>query len=221
MSQFATTAELRSYLDTQQNTGRFSDTNLTFLLQTASNFLERRTGRRITSTGSNATYTASTNGEAFVPIPDFRSISSVTLQGVTLDADTTYWPVASRQSQDIITGIQVRPFRRGMGSRWYLGNPEWFDRNLDSPLYPGGPWGRYSTPNDLIVVGLDGWFSTPPEWKMAAMVLAGYYLEHRNSLLTGIALTPEGNVLDYTNYPPEVRDLIESWRIGQEAVLTG
>ena len=46
MSQFATAVQLRTYLDTTKATGRYTDENLDFMLETASNQLERATDRK-------------------------------------------------------------------------------------------------------------------------------------------------------------------------------
>lgn len=217
MSRFATPAELRDFLEVSGTTGRKSDVNLGLLLDAASDFLERRTGRTITSTGSNTTRTFSTNGRPYIAIGDWRTIDSVTSQGVTLELDSTYWTVKSSQTSDIIVGLQLRPFGRG---RWdYRSNPEWFDRNLDSWLYPGNWGGTTSLPNDLVVTGLGGWTETPAVWKHATMALAAYYFHHADALYAGARQTPEGNVFDLGSLPVEVRDLISDWSLSEMAVI--
>jgi hypothetical protein len=214
VSQFATAAELRSYLDINATTGRASTTNLDLFLQSASDFLERATGRIIAASPSNTQRTFSTFGQAAVTIPDLRVVSSATLQGTTLTADSTYWLVPSRQQPDngdtVYTGFQVRAY-----SRWdYRSNPEWFDRNLDNWRWPGG----YSLPNDLVITGLWGWTTVPAQWKLATLVLASYEYKRPDSLLANVAITPEGGVLNYGDLPPEVGELISMWRLGEAVV---
>lgn len=214
MSQFATAQELRDYLDINATTGRASNGNLDLFLQSASDFLERATGRIIKASASNTQRTFSTFGNAALTIPDLRTVSSVTSQGTTLVADSTYWLVPSRQQpvsgETIYTGIQFHAF-----DRWdYRSNPEWFDRNLDNWKWGSG----YSLPNDLVITGLWGWANTPPQWKLATLVLAGYEYKRPDSLLANVAITPEGGILNYGQMPPEVAELISMWKLGGAVV---
>lgn len=216
MSQFATAVELRTYLDTSSSTGRYATTHLDMLLEAASGTLERATGRIITASASNTQRTFTSHGAAVVTIPDLRTVSTLTIAGNTLTADETYWLIPSRQAPDIYTGVQVRTFRGpGTSPNWYLAYPEWWDRNLDNAR-----WGvDTSLPNDLVITGLWGWFTPPAQWKLATMALAGYFLKHGDALLAGAAQTPEGAILDYTQYPSEVQQLIRDWAAGEQAVL--
>lgn len=211
MSAFVTAAELRTYLDIASTTGRASTSNLELLIQSASDFLERSTGRIITASASNTARTFSTDGRTAMSIPDLRTVASMTLQGSALAADSTYWLLPSRQSPDIYTGVQLRAF----DTYDYRSNPEWFDRNLDSPYWTHR---RYGLPNDLVITGLWGWTTVPPQWKLATLVLAGYEYKRPDSLLANVAITPEGNTLDYGQMPPEVRELIDTWKLGEAVV---
>ena len=214
MSQFVTAQELRSYLGIEATTGRASNANLDLFAQAASDFLERATGRIIASSPSNTQRTFSTYGRAAVTIPDIRVVSSATLQGTTLTADSTYHLIPSRQQpvsgDTIYTGVQLHAYSRYD----YRANPEWFDRNLDNWRWPGG----YSLPNDLVITGLWGWANTPPQWKLATLVLAGYEYKRPDSLLANVSITPEGGVLNYGDMPPEVAELITMWRLGEQVV---
>lgn len=214
MSQFATASELRDFVEITGTTGRKSTTNLDLILQSASDWLERTTGRLITASSSNTTKSFSTNGNPSVVIPDLRTVSSVTLQGATLVADQTYWLSPSPQNPDIYTGINVRPFGQGRYQS-YKANPEWFDRNLDSPL------ARYygTLPEDLDITGLWGWTTTPPEWKLATLALAAYHYHHADALFASARATPEGNLLDLSAYPSEVSALVKAWSIGEQVVI--
>lgn len=216
MSQFATAAELRDFMEVSGTTGRKSDTNLNLILQNASDWLERRTGRIITASASNTTRYFSSNNAPSVVIPDLRAVTSVTLQSATLTADQSYWLIPSSQAPDVYTGLQLRPFGLGRGYPSYLANPEWFDRNLDSPL--AQHWG--STPNDLEITGLWGWTTTPPSWKLATLALAAYTYHHADALFASARATPEGNLLDMSDFPSEVKAHIHEWEIGTEVVLT-
>lgn len=218
MSQFATAIQLRTYLDTTKITGRYTGENLDFLLETASNQLERATGRLITASASNTAKTFSTSGRAVITIPDLRVASSVSMGGGTLTADQSFWLLPSAQAQDIYTGIQVRPWRGpSSGASWYLAYPEWFDRNLDSPLF--GASGDRGLPNDLVVTGLWGWATVPKSWILATMALAGYYLKHADALNVGGGTTAEELVIDFSEYPAEVRQHIKDWQLGEQVVL--
>lgn len=223
MSQFATAAELRTFLDTTKSTGRYADASLDMLLQAASEFLERETGRTITATASNTTRTFSTHGQAYVVLSDLRAIHSnspVVLQGTTLEQDTSFWLIPNRRNPNVYTGLQLRAF--GSLSRlWdYRSNPQWFDRNLDSRLYPGN-WGDVRLPNDLTIAGVWGWMPSDPgyvQWKHAAMVLAGWYVKRPEALLANSNITPEGNQLDFSELPPEVLAHVQAFRLTEEVV---
>jgi len=209
VSAFVTAAELRTYLDISSTTGRASTANLDLLIGAASDFLERATGRIITASASNTARTFSSEGRTAITIPDLRTVSSITLQSTTLAADTTYWLLPARiQPPDttIYTGVQFRAY----GTYDYRSNPEWFERNLDSPYWTSR---RYRLPNDIVITGLWGWTTVPNQWKLATLVLAGYNYKRPDSLLANSAITPEGNQLDYGQMPPEVRELIDGWRL--------
>jgi len=214
LSQFVTAAELRTYLDITATTGRASTANLDLLIGAASDFLERETGRIITASASNTARTFSTFGAAAVTIPDLRTVSSVTLQDTALVVDSTYYLIPARQQpvagETIYTGIQFRAYDRYD----YRANPEWFDRNLDHWRWRTG----YSLPNDLVITGLWGHTSVPAQWKLATLVLAGYSYKRPDSLLANVAITPEGGLLNYGDMPPEVHELIASWRLTEQVV---
>jgi hypothetical protein len=218
MSQFATAVQLRTYLDTTKATGRYTDENLDFMLETASNQLERATGRLITASASNTVKTFTTAGRAVITIPDLRVATSATIGGNTLTQDESFWLQPSAQAQDIYTAIQVRPFLGPASSAtWYLAYPEWFDRNLDSPRFGTGT--DRSLPNDLVITGLWGWSTVPSSWRLAAMALAGYYLKHADALNVGSGTTAEELVLDFSEFPSEVRQHIKDWQLGEQVVL--
>lgn len=219
MSQFATAVQLRTYLGTGKTDGRYTTENLDFMLEAASNQLERATGRLITASASNTTKTFTTFGRAQITIPDLRVADTVSMAGSSLTLDETVHLIPSVQANDIYTSVQVRPFRGPYsgGAGWYLAYPDWFDRNLDSPRY-GASMDR-GLPNDLVITGLWGWTSVPKSWVLATMALAGYYLKHSDSLLSGGGVTADELVLDFSEFPSEVRQLIKDWQLGEQAVL--
>lgn len=216
MSAFVTAAELRTYLDVASTTGRASTTNLDLIIGAASDFLELATGRVITASASNTVRTFTSHGRASITVPDLRTVSSITLQTTPLTVNETYWLLPSPQSETIFTGIQLRNY----GQYDYRSNPSWFDRNLDQPYWTARYGQRSSLPNDVVVTGLWGWTTTPPEWKLATLALAGQEYKRPDSLLANIAITPEGNVLDYGQFPPEVPRLIEGWKLPRDAVVS-
>jgi hypothetical protein len=216
MSQFATAVQLRTYIGTTKTTERYTTENLDFMLEAASNQLERATGRTITASASNTVKTFSTYGRAVITIPDLRVASTVSMVGSALTADETYHLIPSTQDQAIYTGIQVRPYRTS-AANWWLAYPEWFDRNLDSPRFGAG-YDR-GLPNDLVITGLWGWSTVPTSWRLATMALAGYYLKHSDALLSGGGVTADELVLDFSEFPSEVRQLIKDWQLGEQAVL--
>ena len=210
MSQFATAQELRDFLDIASTTGRATTANLNLLLTAASDFMERATGRIITSSASNTVRTFSTDGRDAITIPDLRTVSNITQQGSALSADSTYYLLPSRQQPEagstVYTGVQLRAF----GTYDYRSNPEWFDRNLDSPYWS---MRRNGLPNDLIITGLWGWTSVPSQWKFTSLILAGFYYKRPDSLLANTAVTPDGNLLDFGVLPLEVTSHIDQWRL--------
>ncbi len=198
---------MRAYLDVEGTAGKYSDAVITSNIRAASAFLERATGRQFQAQ-TNTTKTFTTNGAASLRIPDLRTTTSITLQGTTLDADESYWLVPDNRG--VYTTLQFRGFGSG-GSYSYLSNPQWFDRNLDRD------WNRYgsgSFPNDLVITGDWGWDPLPEDLLHACKVLAAWYTKRPASVLANTALTPDGAVLQYSEYPPEVLNFIKSWSLG-------
>lgn len=199
-----TPAQVRAYLDVEGTSGKYNDALITSNIRASSAFLERSTGRQFEAQ-TNVTKTFTTNGMASLRIPDLRTTTSVTLQGATLDADESYWIVSDNHG--VYTSIQFRAFGTG-GYRSYLSNPEWFDRNLDR--YPYGT----SLPNDLAITGDWGHDPLPEDLLHACKVLAAWYTKRPASVLANTSLTPDGAILQYSEYPPEVLNFIKSWSLG-------
>jgi hypothetical protein len=204
--------QVRDYLDLEGTTGKYRNELIASNIRAAASFIERETGRQF-EPQTNTTKYFTTEGRAALRIPDLRTATSITLQGAALTADESYWLI--RDSQGSFTTVQFRAFGTGHGSRSYLSNPEWFDRNLDRD------WNRYgysSLPNDLVITG--NWGYDPPPWDFlhAVKVLAAWYTKRPASVLANVALTPEGTELRYSDLPPEVSGFINSWKLGTVAV---
>lgn len=183
----------------------------------AQNTLEQATHRWF-SNRPDATYIATSNNDTTVTIPGFRAIDGVTSNGSDLTVNESYWAIPDSQQSGIYLGIQFRGFSRRGGGPWYWSDPTWWDRNLDSPWYPGG-----SSPYDLTVTGDGGYEPGTEPYALlhAVKVLAAFYTMRPNSLLADTAITAQGGVLNYSDMPNEVRDFIRSWRAGVQVVSVG
>lgn len=209
MATFITAQQVRDYLNITATTGQFSTAIIGSNINAASGFLERRTGRQFTWQGSNVTKTFTTHGLPYKAIPDLIVASTITLQDVELTDGETCWLIPDRQNTGVFTGIQVRPY----GFYDYRSNPQWFDRNLDSWLWPY--YGRGDLPNDLKITGQWGHVTYPAELLHATMVLAAYYTKRPDAVLSGGIQTPEGGIFDLSRLPVEVGQFIEDWLIGE------
>lgn len=220
MTAFITAADVRGYLELNSpgSTSKYTDGALGSNIRAASEFLERSTGRWFADRTAT-TLRLTTNGQTSIALPGLRTATSVTQQGTLLTADSTYWLIPDVQQTGLSTAIQFR----GFGSRegpWYLSNPEWFDRNLDSPRYAYG--NRYSLPNDLVIVGDWGYTTLPEALMHATKVLAGWYTFRPSSLLANVSVTPDGSNIDNSSLPTEVSAFIREWRLtGAQAVSVG
>lgn len=194
MNLWLTPADLRLYLGTEVNGGRYADAPLGSNIRAAQGMLERETGRRF-DTGSG-TVTISTNGKAVVSIPDLRSVTSVSLQDSALESGSSYWLLPDAKHSGVFVNVQLRPF----GGE-YRGNPQWFDRNLDQPWYTGG-----SVPNDLVIVSdAWGWDSKPDELLIGVKALAAWLTKRADAVLAGGVIDQSGNVFDYSRWPEEAQ----------------
>ena len=217
MSSEVTTTAVREYMELNNpntTSSKYSDTTIGSNIRAAAWMLARATGRVFSD--ETATKRFTTNGNAFVAIPGLRTATSVTLQGSALTADSTYYLIPDSQQTGVYTGIQFRAFQSG-GDRWWLHNPEWFDRNLDSPYHPANRGGGYtSLPNDLVIAGAWGYASyasTPEPFLHAQKVLAGWMTKRPDAILSGAISTPDGNIFNLSDFPVEVRAFIEEWKV--------
>jgi hypothetical protein len=212
-----TAASVREYLalNSTASTSKYTDATLGSNIRAATWTLERATGRLFAD--KTATLLFTTNGAAYLTIPGLRTATAVSLQNSALVADSTYWLTPDSQQTGVSTGIQLRAFGTArQGGPWWLSNPEWFDRNLDSPFYPGNYGGGTSLPNDLSIAGSWGYTagSEPEPALHATKVLAAFYTLRPDAILAGAVATPDGGSTDLSALPVEVQQFIADWRVG-------
>jgi hypothetical protein len=227
---FVSVQSVRDYLELNSpgSTSKYSDPTIGSNIRAASGSLERATGRFFADR-PGATYTFTTEGRAQFYIPGIRNVTTVNWQGsaVTFSVPPlnsgAAWFLPDVQQSGLYTGLQMRVFR-SQGQNSWLANPQWFDMNLDSPYHPanrGGGVMQHTVPNDLTITGDWGYADAdlPEPLLHATKVLAAFYTMRPASILADVAITPAGGVLTYSQSPAEVRDFIEQWRIGDQAVL--
>lgn len=207
-------SDVRAYLTAEGTSGAYDSTLISSNIRAAASFLQRQTMRQIMEQNA-VTKKFTTDGKAYIAIPDLRTVTSVALQGATLTADASYWLIPDSQHSGVYIGAQFRAF--GQRGDSYLGNPEWFDRNLD--FYQRRGYSLSSLPNDLSITGNWGWQPYPNEFLHACKVLAAFYTKRPASVLSDSTVTPEGFALSYSQHPIEVRAFIENWRAGSQLVM--
>lgn len=227
-TQVVTAATVRSYMGYTTTTGQYSDAIINQNVLAAQSFIEQSCNRYfadITFTSGTPWVTTSML-RAVVPIPGFRSFTAVTFGGTTLVQNQGFWAIPDVKQSGTFTAIQFRAFRADSSGPWWLADPLWFDKALDSPFYPGNYGGGYtytSMPNDLTVAGSAGWApgSEDPAFLDAVTILAGFKTARPASILADSAITATGGIITYSQLPGEVRDFISSWRAGTTVVSVG
>ena len=215
---FVSEQAVRDYmsLNAPGTDSKYSSATIGSNIRAAGWTLERAIGRYLGR--QTLTLKFSTDGRAQMYIPGLATATSVTLQGTALVADQSYWLLPDAQQTGVHTGIQFRAFRQpGSDPRWYLGNPEWFDRDLDSWRMQYGMGG--TIPNDLVIVGDWGYTDIPEPALLPTKALAAWYTLRPDALLSGMKFTPDGGVFDLSRYPTEVAAFIKDWATGEQAVL--
>ena len=210
---FVTVESVREYMalnDPNVTSSKYSSGTIGSNIRAASWYLERATSRYF-GNRTATTLKFTTNGAAYVLIPGLRTSTSITLQSAALVADSTFWLVPDLQQSGVFTAIQLRAFGNRTDGPWWLSNPEWFDRNLDSPWYPGNRGGGTSLPNDLSITGDWGYTDIPEPVLHATKVLAGYYTKRPDALLSGAITTPDGGIFDLSQIPVEVAQFVKDW----------
>lgn len=200
-------------------TSRYNDATLGSNIRAAASWMERHSHRWLWDR-PDETFRASSNGQAYVTIPGLRESSEIVQSEATLTVDETTWLVPDPLNTGLYTGIQLRSFDGGRGRDWYLSVPSWFDRNLDHPYWMQG--NRGALPNDLSIRGSWGFEagSEPEELLHVCKVLSAYFTKRPDAVLAGAISTPDGNVLDLSQFPVEVRAFLDVWTI-QPMVMAG
>lgn len=199
-------AEAKSYIGL---TGTQDDALIAGLIPAAEAKMERDTGR-VFAYSSNVVRTYSTDGQALVAIRDVPAVGSnarvVKLNGVTQTQGTGYWMLPDRRNPEVSTSIQLRYF--DMTGSWWLAEPQWFDRNLDSGRFPNG------SPLDLEITGAEG-FPTPVPGDVRQMELAIVELMYwqNKAGASGTVATTTGDLIDVNaRNPVGYPEFIAHWK---------
>lgn len=227
-------ADVRAYLslNSAASTSQYTDGTIGSNILSAQSMLETATGRWFVDRPT-AQFVTTSMLRPQVYIPGFRSFTSVTWGGSTLqvnlpgETNGSVWPLPDPLMTGVYIGLQFRAIRADPGGApWWIVDSQWFDKALDSPYYPGNYGGGYyysSMPNDLIVEGAGGYDTTavPNEALHAILVCASFYTMRPASLLSDVAITPQGGVLTYSQLPAEVQQFIAKWKLGEQMTSVG
>lgn len=239
MNLIISTDSVREYLELNGpgSSSRYSDATIGSNIRAAQSYLEREC-HRFFYDHPGITWATTTLSQAQVPLPGFRSFDSITwgATAMTLSTPDAPSPNASvwglwepsdgvPDGQRLVCALQFRPWRVDNGP-WYLADPLWWDKGIDSPFYPGNYGGGYawtSMPNDLVVVG-DGGYAPgqePEAVRHVVKVLACWYTMRGPTLMGNVGLTPGGSQIEYGDLPPEVDEFVADWKLGRQAVSVG
>jgi hypothetical protein len=227
MAMVVTPTQVRDYmsLNTPPSSSRYSDETIGSNIRAAQSKLEFETHRKLVDV-SDFVYRTTTMIRAQVPIPGFRTFDTVTWGGATMsvgfsstDPNTSCWAIPDDLMSGTYVALQFRAWRADSDAPWWLSDPLWYDKLLDSPFFPGNRGGGYawtSMPNDLYIKGSAGWApgEEPDTFLQAVKVLSAFYTERPGSILADVAITPSGAVQQYSQLPPEARDFIADFKIG-------
>ncbi len=218
--ELCTVLQVREYMDLNVvgSSSKYTDSTIGSNIRAAGAWMERRTGR-IFGNQAATTKKFSTNTKPSLMLPGLRTATTVTLDSVALTADETYWLLPDAQQTGLYTGIQFRSWGKS-GAPWYLGVPDWWDRGLDLPGQPSGG----SLPNDLVILGDWGYVddaTMPEEVRHVAKVLASFFTKRPDAILGGALATPDGNVVDLSQFPIEVQAFVADWRLEQGVEAVG
>ena len=200
-----TLTELKTHLGV---TGTVDDLRLAAAASNASYMAERDTGRTF-AVASNVTRRYSTDGQALLTIHDrpyTDGTRTVTLQGATLTEGSGVWFLPDRRSEDVTVHVQLRHFDTSR-TDWYKADPAWFDKNLDRWRWASG------APNDLVITGVVGHPSLPPDVRQAVLELAAYLYWSAKSGASGFTQSPQGDEADLGDYPESYKAMVRNWRI--------
>ena len=217
-------SDVRDYLELNSpgSSSKYSDATIGSNILTAQSDLEQASGRFLCD-HPGITWKVTTMLAAQVPLPGFRSFTSITWGGATLTEGSNVWGIPDAMQTGVCVALQFRAWRADNDHPWWLADPLWFDKAMDSPFYPGNMGGGYaytSMPNDLVIVGDGGPApgNAPYSFRHAVKVLAAFFTMRPASILADVAITPGGGVLNYTDLPAEVKNFLRVWTIGRQAV---
>lgn len=227
-------ATLRSQLNLESTTGQYSTDIIGNYILDAISSLEQTT-RRFLVNHPDVSWGMTSYGRPILPLPGFRSVSSVTWQGSIQTASTSavsgdgYNLLPDAMQTGVYTGISFRPLHTSAGPWWLsLGGAttNWFDTGADNPFDPRNYGGGYvftSVAQDTLIVGTGGWepLFEPGDFTHALEVLAAWYVMRPAAILADSAITPAGGVVSYSQMPPEVQNFCKKWSAGQMAVSVG
>lgn len=207
MPAFVNASNVRSFAGITGISEPWSETNLGSNIRTASALLQRLTGRQFEAqTGVTKKFT--TNGDAYIAIPDLRSATSVVLHESTQTADTDYFLVPDTLQTGVYIGVQFPLYE---GNRGYRSFSDWFDRNLDR-------WLPRSIPNNLTITGDWGHDPLPDDLLYATKALAAFLTKNPDALLTGFTATPDGTLVEAGDLPKVVASFISTWKVGSAVI---
>jgi hypothetical protein len=206
MPAFVNASNVRAFAGINSIDGMWSESNLGSNIRAASAFLQRATNRQFEAQ-TGVTKRFSTNGGAYINLPDVRTVSSVVLSGSTLvAANEEYHLIPDRLQSGVYIGMQFRPFG---GRGGYRSFSNWFDTNKDAWWWPS--FG--SEAQDLSITGDWGHDPLPEDLLHATKSLAMWYTKRPDASLGNTLQTPEGNILDLSALPAEVTSFIAQWKL--------
>lgn len=212
MSQWITAADLRTFANVPSTGSRYADAVLGSNILTAQALIERASGRFFDPASGTRYFT--TEGRAALAIPDVRSVTSVTLNGTALTDGVTYHLLPDVRHSGVYVAIQFRAFGHRRGP-WYKSVPDWWDRGLDM----AGGFEDSSLPNDLAITSTAwGWDPLPYDVLHGVKALAAWLTKRADAMLAGGVQTPEGAIMDYSQWPPEAQAVVDQYRAGEQAV---
>ena len=120
MPAFVNASNVRAYAGIDGINAPWSEANLGSNIRAASAFLEKRTGRQF-EVQLNITKTFTTNGQAYLSIPDLQTLTSISRNGSALTQDTDVWLIPDAQQSGVAIGLFAAMF----ASMWALGERDW------------------------------------------------------------------------------------------------
>lgn len=191
-------------------TGTGDDLLIASVASNASAMAEQDTSR-IFAVTSNVTHRYSTDGQASLVIHDRPyndATRVVTVNGVTMVEGTNVWFLPDRRNQDVSATIQLRYYDTSV-PHWWAADPQWFDKNLDSPRYLISS----GSPNDLVITGTVGHPTLPNDVRMAVLELAAWLYWRAKGGASSYVSTLTGEEIDLSVLPMVYQLMVRNWTI--------